>query len=783
MNEAVFIYLRSTYAGRSDAIMKEGSEASKRPFFIDCKHINAGTFLRKESAMTLRYFACLLLFLIGPNAYAIELLLSFPHREACGLVTACHPPQQVDGSMQRARHARVIAHALGKVTVADDEWVLLELRADSESQRAAIRLLPTNGIRGLRIISGMLDRLTLAHVCRMTSLEVLDLRSCRLDEGVFRDQPGLPRLKDFVIYADTSDQTRGEMAGWMRGCPQLEYAYCRHELSLTQWEQLADHPKLDFVNVAIGHDAVGVLRTLETLKRLRGLNLKVSPDANPAFVEILSRLKGVEWINWSGGRFGEREARSLAKMKGLKSLVLQGGVELPEDLLHGLSELDQLQRLVINTSNILYEPSNLLPVLARMPALQHWPLLDSMDSRNFMQLARRNDIVSLQLSSIDPGVDREQLKSFLGTLRLKRLFLHDEELDGLDFLAKQDELQMLRLHVRGVDGDQLSVLSPLPNLKELHIHVGGAEHLSYAPLAKCPALEALYINGEMMAARDLASLSQSSSIRSVSIESGYVDDANADWLSQAKGIRDISLGRDCMLTDAGLSALSRNQMIESLDVGGLISGEGAELLSSLRRLRRLVLRSPLLTPADQKSLKARLAHVPSVSFPQFDPLRGPWEKGADGFLRITDRDARALSAELEGQPAPDLSGRIVSKDGAVVKLVELRGKVVIVDFWGVWCEPCINMMPLLTDLEEKYRENGLCVVGVHSQKGAEEVNAYLRSHPKEWPNIIDSDGALAEAYRVKTWPSLYIIDKEGRVRVALPHVLGLEAAVTRLISE
>jgi len=276
------------------------------------------TFVGQESPMILRYFACLPFFLIGPNALAVEPPLSFPQEEACGLVTACHPPRQVDGWLQRGRHARVIAHALGKVTVPDGEWVLLELHADSESQRSAIRMLPSNGIRGLRITGGTLDSPTLEHMCRMTSLEVLEFRNCRLVEGAFRDQPGLPRVKAFVTYAEASDRTRSQMARWIRACPQLDYAYCQPELSHAEWEQLANHPTLDFVNVEIGQDAVGVLRTLETLKHLRGLNLKVSPDANPAFVEMLSRLDGIEWINWSGGRFGEREAQCVVSWLGVQ---------------------------------------------------------------------------------------------------------------------------------------------------------------------------------------------------------------------------------------------------------------------------------------------------------------------------------------------------------------------------------------------------------------------------------------------------------------------------------
>jgi hypothetical protein len=217
----------------------------------------------------------------------------------------------------------VIAHALGDITIPDNKWLHLELRAESESQRLAIRSLPKSGIHGLRIEGGTLDHATLASVFEMSSLEVLELRECRLTEDAFGEQRGLPKLTKFVSYADSSDNASTQMARWMRDCPQLEYVYCQPELSLSEWQQLVDHPKLTFVNVAIRHDAVEVLRTLRSLKHIQGLNLKVGPDATPEFAETLSGLDGVEWINWSGGRFGEREARSLAKLRGLQCCSAQ----------------------------------------------------------------------------------------------------------------------------------------------------------------------------------------------------------------------------------------------------------------------------------------------------------------------------------------------------------------------------------------------------------------------------------------------------------------------------
>jgi len=750
-------------------------------FVVKIGGVMVGRSYRQLVSRLSRYVACASFVLLASNAYAVDQQLHFPQDAACGLVMTCDPPVQINGFNRRGEHPRVIAHALGDITIPANNWLRLQLHAESESQRSAVRSLPKSGIHGLCIDRGTVDHATLASVCGIASLEVLDLRGCRLTDDAFSDQRSLPKLKEFRLYAERSNSDNTQVVQWMRNCRQLEYFIYPSELSSSEWKQLADHPNLNFVTVSMRQDADEVIRTLKSLKNLRGLNI-IAPGANPGFVELLAGLDRVEWINWSGGRFGEREAKSLTKLKSLKTLVLQGNVELPVDFLIGLPQFDRLQRLSINTSKIAYDPAKVIPVLNEMPALTNWPTLENLDSQGFAQLRRRNDIASLELLHIDDEVDREELKSFLARLHLEQLSLHDGKLEGLDYLAGQNELEQLRLRVP-VRGEQLSTLSSLPKLKELRLNVDGAENLSYSPLAKCLALEAVYIEGEMSAADDIGSLSQSKSIRSLSIESGYVDDATADWLCQAESITDVSLGRDAMLTDIGVKKLSTKQNLESLDVGGLISLKGAEALSSLGRLRRLNLHSPLLTEADQESLKSRLSHVPSISFSPADPLRGPWEKGKDGFLRIANKRARKLCAGLEGQPAPELSGKIASNADNFVDLKELRGKVVIVDFWGVWCGPCLRMMPYLAHLEKKYADQGLCVIGVHSQTRAEGINAYLSSHPKAWPNIVDSNGTFAKGYEVSVWPSLYIIDKQGRVRVALPHVLGLDAAVAQLLSE
>ncbi len=734
-------------------------------------------------ALSAALLACVLLVFTSRLSSAADVTLNFPGDRSCGLVLICHRPEESNGLVQLGRLDRVIGPAEGEIVVPADAWVLVEIHGNSAPGLNAIRNLSRRGIHGLRISGGELDRATLASICEISSLELLELRDCRLPDEGFRGQPALPALRHFTSFGDESAQANDSLATWLRSCPRLEYLFCDPKMNAAQWRVLSDHPRLAFVTVALGADATELLRSLKNLPRLRGMNLYFLPDADHAFVDALAELDGLAWINWTGGQFDERTARAMSRLRSLRTLVLQGQAKLAAAFPDGLPALDQLERLTINTSETGYTPPQLFRALCQMPALNVWPLLSQLDAASFAEMARRNDVSWLELSSIDPDVDREQLKSWLARLPLKRLQLSDDRLSGLEFLADLEQLESLRLNVRGVDDDQLAILTQLPRLKELSINVGGAERLSYAPLGHCPVLETLSITGEIWAARDLESLGQSPALRSLSFESGYVDDAAVDWILQIPSLRELNLGRDCMLTDAGVARLSTHPTLEVLDVGGLITADAAAPLQSMRRLRGLVVRSPLLSTAQQESLAGTFAHLAWTSFPAYEPLRGPWIKGTDGLLRVADAKLRALVADLEGNVAPALRSDDAVAPGASVDLEKLRGQVVVVDFWGVWCEPCLNQLPLLVHLQDKYGGKGLRVVAVHSALGADRVDAYLAAHPKPFLNVVDADGTLAKSYGVDSWPSLYVIDKAGRVRVALAHVLGLEAAIVQLLAE
>ncbi len=142
-------------------------------------------------------------------------------------------------------------------------------------------------------------------------------------------------------------------------------------------------------------------------------------------------------------------------------------------------------------------------------------------------------------------------------------------------------------------------------------------------------------------------------------------------------------------------------------------------------------------------------------------------------------------------PAPELDGGVAwLNTGKPLKLADLRGKIVIIDFWTLCCINCMHIMPDLAKLEKKY-ENQLVVIGVHSPKFENERStevlrkAVLRYELKH-PVVNDADLKIWKAYNAQWWPTIVIIDPEGMVvsgsagetRVTLP---GIEKELNRLI--
>jgi cytochrome c biogenesis protein CcmG/thiol:disulfide interchange protein DsbE len=115
-----------------------------------------------------------------------------------------------------------------------------------------------------------------------------------------------------------------------------------------------------------------------------------------------------------------------------------------------------------------------------------------------------------------------------------------------------------------------------------------------------------------------------------------------------------------------------------------------------------------------------------------------------------------------GQAAPAIVG--MTLDGAQFDLASLRGKPVIVNFWGPGCVPCRDEFPLFEAKESEHAADGLTVVGVLTDDPVEPARDFVAKYGADWATVIDPDKAIKTAYRVAARPQSYFVDRSGVVR-------------------
>ena len=169
--------------------------------------------------------------------------------------------------------------------------------------------------------------------------------------------------------------------------------------------------------------------------------------------------------------------------------------------------------------------------------------------------------------------------------------------------------------------------------------------------------------------------------------------------------------------------------------------------------------------------------------------------GTDRFLRLID-GLQSLELHLDlppdqltmltGKPAPEFRQIKAWKNGGPTTLEQLRGKCVVLDFWGYWCGPCVGSMPELMKLHDEFGDQGLVIVAVHDDSVAsiEELDKNLENTKKgiwkgrDLPFLVALDGggelpiagtektthgATHAAYGVQHWPTTILIDSQGKV--------------------
>ena len=122
----------------------------------------------------------------------------------------------------------------------------------------------------------------------------------------------------------------------------------------------------------------------------------------------------------------------------------------------------------------------------------------------------------------------------------------------------------------------------------------------------------------------------------------------------------------------------------------------------------------------------------------------------------------ASSGLVKGQPVPNIAGTTL--DGQPFDLASLRGKPVVINFWGPSCVPCRTEFPLLAEKARQHAAEGLVIVGVLTDDPPDGARDFVRQYGATWPTVIDPGAAIKSAYSVIARPQSYFVDRGGNLR-------------------
>lgn len=113
-------------------------------------------------------------------------------------------------------------------------------------------------------------------------------------------------------------------------------------------------------------------------------------------------------------------------------------------------------------------------------------------------------------------------------------------------------------------------------------------------------------------------------------------------------------------------------------------------------------------------------------------------------------------------PAPDFT--LLSSTGENVRLAEMRGQVVMLNFWASWCGPCRKEMPLLDEMSKRYSAAGFVLYGVNVEEDNTDAKKLIKDLGVSFPILYDTESKASSLYNVDAMPTTVLIDKKGEIR-------------------
>ena len=191
-----------------------------------------------------------------------------------------------------------------------------------------------------------------------------------------------------------------------------------------------------------------------------------------------------------------------------------------------------------------------------------------------------------------------------------------------------------------------------------------------------------------------------------------------------------------------------------------------------------------------------LSTSPQGKIPPRPPLtKGGWGDFRPGWTRqsvwvlitlaILSAPAHAERADV-GRQAPAFEATTLA--GQPIAMADLKGRILLVDFWASWCDPCREEFPEFEALYQEFRNRGVEIVAVSVDRKRENAEAFLAKHPVTFAVVHDNDHAIADRFKPRAMPTAYVVDQAGIVRFVhlgyqREYLAKYREEITRLLAE
>ena len=147
--------------------------------------------------------------------------------------------------------------------------------------------------------------------------------------------------------------------------------------------------------------------------------------------------------------------------------------------------------------------------------------------------------------------------------------------------------------------------------------------------------------------------------------------------------------------------------------------------------------------------------------------------------------AKALLRRLDNMGKP-VDMKFVAMDGRPVDLSQMKGKVVLIDFWATYCVPCVEAIPQLKETYEKFHSRGFEIVGISADKDEKALKNFVQQHELPWPEYFERQGSenkFNAEFVIDTIPTLWLVDKKGNLHETSVAFPDLQGKVEKLLTD